>query len=160
METKDPLVQQDPPLAKIPRQWVGIRLAHEAAMLDDANKLLKAQRELAAAHARKTMGDALQPEQEADMIHVGDQVTNVHNPPQLPSAAKAGLSKLATAGLMALALATGAGASAGAMALLPLLFKPSSPAVSEPAKQQPTEWRIRWSVEDGKVKTQVEPIAP
>ena len=139
----DPLVRQDPPLAKVPRQFLGLLLGYDAMLMDDAQKVLKADREATKASHLSLHGQNLKPEADDMGVHVGDAVTHVHNPP----AKSSGISKLAAASMVAAALA------AGGLAMN--LYKPAVP-VAEKAK--PAEFIIKWSVEEGKVKTTVTPV--
>lgn len=134
---------------KILGQWWKTRLAHEAAMLQDAAQVLAQDRAATKAHIENTQGRPMETPQSEDMgIHIGDQITT-----HLPPAAKS-ISKLALAGIVAAALGAG---GAGALGLVSLL-KSTAPIVAQPAQVSPAPtpaedyWiEIPWEMKDGKL---------
>jgi len=121
---------------ELAQQWAGVRMAHEAMMLDDADKLLKQNREQIAAHY-KAMGLETQPE-EPSVIHVGN-VTNNHAapvaaaPPPAAQPATSGLGTLAKFGVGAALLGSGAAVPLAINALWPE-DKPAVVSTFDPSK--------------------------
>lgn len=119
---------------ELAEQWIGLRMAHEAVMVDDAQAVLKAAREQTTAHY-KEMGLDAQPE-DTGMVHVGP-VTNNYTaqaaPTPAPAAAK-GLSTLAKTGIAAALLGSGAGIPLAISALWPDKSKPAVEQVFDPSK--------------------------
>lgn len=117
------------------KQWAGIRIAHEAMMLEDATQVLKAGRELDAAYNRE-LGFKLEPEKDVAVRVGNDYVT--HNYPAPPAgvvapAAAKGLSTLAKTGIAAALLGSGAGIPLAINALWPD-EKPAAVAGFDPSK--------------------------
>jgi hypothetical protein len=109
------------------RQWysnyLNLHLAHDAVMLDDADKSLAQSRATTAAHARRTAGDdvELPAEDENSMVHIGNQTTNHIQPPAVMGT----IAKLALAAGMA---AIGAGLPAAAWLAKDFLRPAAAPA--------------------------------
>ncbi len=143
----DWLVGMDKSLGSIPRKWIGLRLAQKAVLLDDTQKVLAENRRAVETFNKKTMGNEQPKESVDDSVHVGDSITNIHNPEPKPVV---GFPKWLGIGLALLALGTGIGG--GALGLMALL-KTTKTVVQEPA-----EWIIKWKIENGKVKTWHEPV--
>lgn len=121
--------------ATIPRellqQWVGLRMAHEAVMVEDAQALLKQNREQVAAHYRNN-GLETTPE-EPSVIHVGN-VTNHLAPAAAPAAQpSSGLGALAKLGIGAALLGSGAAVPLAVNSLWPD-DKPAAEAPFDPSK--------------------------
>lgn len=139
---------------KLTERWVGLRMAHEATMLEDAKELLRQQRSRVDLHQRKLLelpstSPANEPE---DAVHIGDVIHQA-----VPVAAKAAAVATGNAWLVPVlsALAAG-GIGTGAAAWL---TRPNgSPPPAAAAKPEPVELRVKWWVEDGQVKTQVSPV--
>lgn len=137
-----------PGLPKVLEQWAKIRLAHQATMVDDAQKVLAQARELTRAHQERTTGPALGAEEES-MIHIGDQVTMTPAPAPARS-----LAPLLWAGLLAAASALG---GAGLVAaLLPRI----GPALAPSSPVGPQDFKVDFFIDAGKVKTEVTPLPP
>jgi len=90
----------------------------------------------------------------------GNQVTITHNhAPEAPSVLK----KLAPMVLAGLLGAGGAGALALATRVTPLVSPVSPPASTPtpaPASPGPLDLRVKWWVENGQIKTDVQPVGP
>jgi len=143
--------------AKWARQKAGLAVAHEAVLLDDAKQLLASDRDATRAHQQQTNPPAAGGEGDG-MIHVGDQTIHQHVPPPPASSVPRLLAAAALAGLGL----GGAGLGAGAAAYL---LRPAAPAATAPGapappppKTEEVELQIRWWVEDGAVKTDVQPV--
>lgn len=153
------LARQDPPIAKVPRQWAGLKLAHEALMLDDAQAVLAEDRRATRAHRdQMALSNAPPPApaSEGEMgIHVGDQI--VH---QAPVAAGGGLPRWAATALTVAGLLGGGGLGVGVASLLrpPALPAPQQPQQQPQQPPRDRELRVRWWMEDGQLKSIVEPI--
>jgi hypothetical protein len=117
------------------KHWAGLRVAHEAMMLDDATQVLKQGRELDAAYNRQ-LGFQVEPEKDVAVRVGNDYVThNYPAPPAtaaVPVAAK-GLSTLAKTGIAAALLGSGAAVPLAVNALWPD-EKPAAVAGFDPSK--------------------------
>lgn len=151
------LARQDPAIAKIPRHWAALKLAHEALMLDDAQAVLAEDRRATRAH-RDQMGARSSPPSSALEdgmgIHVGDQIVHQAAPAPPP----AGISKLVALALAAASLLGGGGLGLGIASLL--RSAPAAAPVNAPAGPQSRDLRVKWWIEHGKIKTAVEPVQP
>lgn len=119
---------------ELAEQWMGLRMAHEAVMVEDAQAVLKASREMNAAHY-KAMGLETQPE-DTGMVHVGP-VTNNYTAQAAPQPAPAptkALSTLAKTGIAAALLGSGAAVPLAVNALWPDDSKPAIEQVFDPSK--------------------------
>ena len=123
-----------------------LKLASEAVMVEDRQKLLRDGRDSVKAWNQTILGDAMPAPKDTpagdDMIHIGDAVTHQHFPPP-----KTGLGTLAKLGVGAALIATGAGAGLGVPLILdalrpkPAVATPDPPAPLLPpptVKSQPT----------------------
>lgn len=119
---------------ELAEQWVGLRMAHEAVMVEDAQAVLKANREMNTAHY-KAMGLETQPE-DTGMVHVGP-VTNNYTaqaaPTPAPAAASSSIGTLAKLGIGAALLGSGAAVPLAVSALWPD-DKPAAVAGFDPSK--------------------------
>jgi hypothetical protein len=114
-------------------KWAGLRMAHEAAMVDDLASVLKADRQTVAAH-RRAMGLETEPE-EPNVIHVGD--VTYQQPPAAPAAAPASrLGTLAKLGIGAALLGSGAAVPLAIDAL-----RDRDPPAAE-AEFYPSKWEL------------------
>jgi hypothetical protein len=124
------------------KKFLGIRLAHEGMMLDDAQKLLTQQRALVKAHGAEHFPGSTDAAEDDNMIHVGD--ATIHNNHQAPQG-MGGIGKL----LAGAAIGVGLLATGGAGALgLAALLKPAA-AIVVPAA--PLDVEIPWEWKDGKM---------
>lgn len=128
---------------KLLGQWARARLAHEAVMLEDAQQVLRQARAGVRGHP-STAAAADDVSEDANMIHIGDQVTHHHAAPPAKSSSGLWLKGLIGAGLMA----TGIGLPAGAWMLASALTKPAE------VKTQIEQRVERW---DSSVEMNVEP---
>lgn len=137
---------------------LGLRVAHEAAMLQDSAGVLKDARQAVKSHQDMVAADwkkqltsevqAIGANGEDDMgIHVGDKIEHHHHTPPHPP--KPGAGKLATAALVTAAVL---GGGLGAAALTGQLWprqpstnetSPAAPAAKPTAKPQEYEWQMR-----------------
>lgn len=122
-------------------RWGRVRLAHEAAMVDDARRVLAGHRRQNAAHAAEHTGTP-EAEEMGDII-AGDVTVHHHHEAPAPTPAPAagrGLARLAAA-----ALATAIGGPLGIAAyqlpdILAALDPPANPAPpSQPAQPAPVD---------------------
>ena len=140
-------------------KWFGLKIAHDALMMNDAQKLLDIERQAVARHHAANYptvpGGTVEPPGD-DVIHVGDTIEHHHHHAPTP----AGLSKLATAALVAGALLGGGGLGAVLVgALMPRgpAVQPTAPTATTEAA--PQEWEVKWKVgPDGKWQTEVQPV--
>lgn len=134
------------PMWKMLRRWYGLRLAHEAILADDAQRVLKDARDATRAHNARIdspdFGEAVSQQREqaaedAMGIHVGD----VYYPPQAAPVQvvaqpeprrQSVIGAVARAAIGAGLIATGAGAGAGAMILAEALRGKSAPQGDAP----------------------------
>lgn len=131
-------------LSEEAKQMAGVRVAHEAMMLEDATQVLRAGRELDAAYNRE-LGFNLEPEKDVAVRVGNDYVTHNYPAPPAPVAAPVaakGLSTLAKVGVSAALLGSGAAVPLAVNALWP----GDKPAVVE--KFDPSKWQI--IIPDGK----------
>ena len=118
-------------------RWIGLRVAHEAAMVEDLQQTLRMDREV----VRKHNG---LPASEGEEMHVGDSIHNhyaVASPPTVATVAK-GVGTLGKLAIAAGLLASGAGVGA----LVPLALgalKPDPPAVVDTDTDTDTPWELR-----------------
>lgn len=121
-----------------------IHLAHQAMMLDDANKLLAINRQQIKAHGRM-MCDSPQFDEESMGIHIGD--VNIQRPPA--EFQFGGLTPLFKA-LLAAGLGAGLLATGGVSVLsLASLLRPAANAAAPIA---PIDIDIPWQWKDGKMQ--------
>jgi hypothetical protein len=159
---------------KIPKQVLGLDVAHKAMCLADAARVLAMSRRVVNAHNVATLGDAAGLPEESDEdddmgIHVGDIVVNngpADDPPSssspppatspTPSStapiapASSGLSNLAKAGILAATLGSGASIPLAVNAVANWL-KPSTSAAS-PA--DPGAWQLQLAPQEQPQPTQ------
>lgn len=121
------------------RSWAGLRLAHQAVMIQDAQRLLADSRSQVRRHHKMP-----EPKDNDDHIHIGDLTQNITN-----AAPAAGTRPFRVSWILALVLATAAG---GGLTWLACRPAPSMAPV------EPVELMIHWWVEDGQPKTKVERI--
>lgn len=131
-----------PGLERLIQKWGHARLAHEAVMMEDAQKLLAQNRRGTALQQARMAGVPLQPEEDS-MIHIGDKL-EVAAP-----FAKKGLSLL----LGAVLAMSGLG---GGLGLAALLLPRLSPPTAVPAG--PQDFKVDFWMDQGKLKTEVTPL--
>jgi hypothetical protein len=125
------------------KKFLGIRLAHESMMFDEAQKLLTQQRALVKAHSAAHFPGSTDATEDDTMIHVGDATTHNH---YQSSHTNGWLSKmLIGAALGAGLLATGGAGAFGLASLLKPGVTPLAPAV-------PMDMEIPWQLKDGKLQ--------
>ena len=116
------------------KKLMGLRVAHEAAMVEDAAQVLRQAREQVASHHQTMTGQT--PVSEDDMgIHVGD--IN-YTTPQQPITPAGNSSMPEWAKLLLTALGTG-GSIVGYQAVV---GSPEQPVVVQPAEKPETTWQI------------------
>lgn len=135
---------------KIAKQWAQVRMAHEAVMLEDAQAVLKQQRQLTAnlpqQLASENIGNGAEKQGEG-MVHIGDIQYVLPAPKAEPSAVSpAAVAPAAKSSVMPSLLKVGVGAAllatgAGLPFAIPVitsgiggLFKPAAVAPAEPAQ--------------------------
>lgn len=118
-----------------------LKMAHQAVMLDDANKLLAQTRGQNRSHSRMVGEQPQMPDDESN-VHIGDVVHNVQS--KTPGWLKA-------AAITGLALATG---GIGAMGAAALLNKAPAeiPKVIPPTTFDPFDVELKWQNEGGEWK--------
>jgi hypothetical protein len=122
---------------------MGLSQAHQAVMLDDRMKLLKAERMAVANHRAAYLGQPLSDE-ESEMIHIGDINHHQHSEIPNPPASKSGLSPLAS-GLLGAALTLGTGGlgfgiwQAMKPAVETVLTRDADVTIGTPIVERPTE---------------------
>ena len=155
---------------KLPKQALGLRLAHEAMCMQDLQQVLRMDRATVNAHHVSTLGELAGVDQDAgggdDMgIHVGDIVINNPTPPAAqgapptapppsqppapaapsvspPAAAVAtGLSNLAKAGILAATLGAGSALPLGVSAIANYFSGKPAPTVAPAA--DPGGWQLQ-----------------
>lgn len=139
---------------KLTRHWVGLRMAHQAVMVNDANKLLKNDREAVVKHQQSMREVKAVPDEDA--VHVGDVVHHVHQ----NQSTTAGKGLAAVAAATALGLAGMGGyllnrPAVPAPTLPPAATAPAPPATPAPAPE-PVELRVKWWIEGEEIKTEIE----
>ena len=106
--TVDPLPTTSPPDALGRADaWMGLSQAHHAIMLNDRQQLLRQDRLTVAHHRSQYLGQPL-PDEDDEMIHIGDNNTHHHQELQPTPKPTSGLGPLAS-GLVGAALALGTG---------------------------------------------------
>ena len=117
------------------QRWLGMGLASQAILLNDRQQLLKNER-LTVAHHRATYLGQPMPDEDEQMIHIGDITTHHHqeNPPALPLPvpASGGLSGFAKTAICTAIAATGIGLPLGGYFIADAIkgIKPASPVVT------------------------------
>lgn len=129
--TEDPLGIPKSVMKEI-RHWLRLRIGHEAVMLDDAKKLLRADRDSTKSFRNKMLNDESDPKissEEDDMMIVGDVTVKQPQP-------KASMLKnaLAAAGL----LAGGAGLAVAATPIISGWLDREEKVAPEPPQPPPT----------------------
>lgn len=150
-------MSDSPEKREILGQWakdkLGLQVAHQAAMLQDAQQLLQGQRELTQASQRKLL-NLPEPAAEGgdDMIHVGDRIEPHYH---LPTPPRTGSPWLKLAALAALS-ATGGGALVIGLSQAVGQWLNRPVQTSAPAEKRtptaPQEWEIQWRFDGQKVE--------
>ena len=135
------------------RKVMGLRMAHDATMLEDFRGLLTQQRQQLAEHHRQMIGtpptEAKTMPEDEDGIHVGDKVEHHYHAPPEPAKTSAlpGFMTGPTGSKVGKALGIGlpvAGAGAGLLYLGSILGGQGHPPATHPAASpQGYEWKIR-----------------
>lgn len=146
---------------KLTRQWIGLRMAHEATMLEDLRGLLASQREQLAAHQRlmtATPPEApMTPDDEDTGIHVGDvNETHYHAAPSKPESPLPAFMTSPVGSMVGKALGYGLPA-AGLLYAGTLLGGKQEPAPA-PVQVKPLEFDLKWRIVDGKMQQEVVPV--
>lgn len=132
----------DPEAIQRAHRWADLRLAHEAMMLNDANKVLADGRAQQQAHSMNYAGpNYIPPGPNDDMIHVGNTTQNhFHQPaePQPPATTQSSTGSFLRSMAGPALIAAGAGTGlAGAGALIANALEQQPPAVVQPAEPTP-----------------------
>lgn len=159
-----PQYKKKPPIAaNWFKGWLGLGLAHQAAMLEDTRKVLQQSRAAVAQHEHNTLGTPAPATgaEEEDVIHVGDRTSVQHVYPVPPTAPANSNGALFRNALVAASLLVGV--AGGALGLASLLRPAAPPTIVNPAPApadaKPQEWEIKWKLgPDGKWITEARPI--